>query len=133
MLSSGSHANPRSKNIQPYGCRISKFCEKRFRNFSKFLFTSKPLPFINYNNHLNLYKNIVLPDSGINHALASNSRSSFQIMYQLYDKYICRKIFALSSEVKTPSQELEDGRDYVPTKKLPCFLCPRKIYWVIRQ
>jgi carbon starvation protein len=39
------------------------------------------------------------------------------IMYQLYGKYIGRKIFALSGEVKTPSRELEDGVDYVPTKK----------------
>jgi len=38
-------------------------------------------------------------------------------MYQLYGKYIGRKIFALSGEAKTPSQELEDGHDYVPTKK----------------
>ena len=39
------------------------------------------------------------------------------LMYQLYGKYIGSKIFALSGEVKTPSQELEDGIDYVPTKK----------------
>ena len=39
------------------------------------------------------------------------------LMYQLYGKYIGSKIFALSGEVKTPSQELEDGVDYVPTKK----------------
>ncbi len=43
--------------------------------------------------------------------------AGYIIMYQLYGKYIGRKIFALSGEVKTPSQELEDGRDYVPTKK----------------
>jgi carbon starvation protein len=39
------------------------------------------------------------------------------VMYQLYGKYIGSKIFALSGERKTPSQEFEDGRDYVPTKK----------------
>jgi carbon starvation protein len=38
-------------------------------------------------------------------------------MYHLYGKYIGSKIFALSGERKTPSQELEDGVDYVPTKK----------------
>jgi carbon starvation protein len=39
------------------------------------------------------------------------------IMYQLYGKYIGNKIFALSEAAKTPSVELEDGMDYVPTKK----------------
>jgi carbon starvation protein len=39
------------------------------------------------------------------------------VMYQLYGKYIGTKIFALSGYAKTPSVELEDGRDYVPTKK----------------
>ncbi len=43
--------------------------------------------------------------------------AGYIIMYQLYGKYIGRKIFALSGAVKTPSQEFEDGRDYVPTKK----------------
>jgi len=43
--------------------------------------------------------------------------AGYIIMYQLYGKYIGRKIFALSGDVKTPSQELEDGHDYVPTKK----------------
>jgi carbon starvation protein len=38
-------------------------------------------------------------------------------MYQLYGKYIGSKIFALSGAAKAPSVELEDGRDYVPTKK----------------
>ena len=38
-------------------------------------------------------------------------------MYQLYGKYIGSKIFALSVDAKTPSVELEDGMDYVPTKK----------------
>jgi carbon starvation protein len=43
--------------------------------------------------------------------------AGYIIMYQLYGKYIGRKIFALSGEAKTPSREFEDGRDYVPTKK----------------
>jgi carbon starvation protein len=43
--------------------------------------------------------------------------AGYIIMYQLYGKYIGRKIFALSGQVKTPSQEFDDGRDYVPTKK----------------
>jgi carbon starvation protein len=43
--------------------------------------------------------------------------TGYIVMYQLYGKYIGSKIFALSGEVKTPSVELEDGMDYVPTKK----------------
>ncbi|MBN1225593.1 MAG: carbon starvation protein A [Deltaproteobacteria bacterium] len=41
----------------------------------------------------------------------------FIIMYQLYGKYIGKKIFALSGEAKVPSVEMEDGTDYVPTRK----------------
>ncbi|MGD2272542.1 MAG: carbon starvation protein A [Desulfobacterales bacterium] len=43
--------------------------------------------------------------------------AGYIIMYQLYGKYIGRKIFALSAEARTPAVELEDGVDYVPTKK----------------
>jgi carbon starvation protein len=39
------------------------------------------------------------------------------VMYQLYGKFIGNKIFALSGDAKTPSVELEDGTDYVPTRK----------------
>ena len=39
------------------------------------------------------------------------------IAYQLYGRFIGKKIFALSSSNKTPSVEFEDGNDYVPTKK----------------
>jgi len=39
------------------------------------------------------------------------------IMYQLYGKFIGKKIFAISAAAKAPSVELEDGVDYVPTKK----------------
>jgi carbon starvation protein len=38
-------------------------------------------------------------------------------MYKLYGQYIGKKIFALSPTAKTPSQEFEDGVDYVPTRK----------------
>ncbi len=38
-------------------------------------------------------------------------------MYKLYGQYIGKKIFALSPTARTPSQEFEDGVDYVPTKK----------------
>ncbi len=39
------------------------------------------------------------------------------IMYSLYGKFIGNKIFKLSSDASVPSSELEDGVDYVPTKK----------------
>lgn len=43
--------------------------------------------------------------------------SGYIIMYKLYGQYIGKKVFALSATAKTPSVELEDGIDYVPTKK----------------
>ena len=43
--------------------------------------------------------------------------AGYIIMYQLYGKYIGAKIFSLSGDNKPPSRELEDGVDYVPTKK----------------
>jgi carbon starvation protein len=43
--------------------------------------------------------------------------AGYIIMYQLYGKFIGAKIFALSGAAKTPSVEMEDGVDYVPTKK----------------
>jgi carbon starvation protein len=39
------------------------------------------------------------------------------IMYQLYGKFVGRKIFQLSGACKTPACEYEDGIDYVPTRK----------------
>ncbi|MCJ2164814.1 MULTISPECIES: carbon starvation protein A [unclassified Pseudodesulfovibrio] len=39
------------------------------------------------------------------------------IMYRLYGRYIGKKIFALSGANKVPAVEMEDGVDYVPTKK----------------
>ncbi len=39
------------------------------------------------------------------------------IMYNLYGKFIGQKIFKLSQTATVPSVELEDGMDYVPTKK----------------
>ncbi|MBW2517892.1 MAG: carbon starvation protein A [Deltaproteobacteria bacterium] len=43
--------------------------------------------------------------------------AGYIVMYHLYGKYIGSKIFALSGAAKAPAVELEDGRDYVPTKK----------------
>jgi len=39
------------------------------------------------------------------------------IAYQLYGRFIGKKIFKLSTTAKTPAVELEDGIDYVPTRK----------------
>lgn len=39
------------------------------------------------------------------------------VMYNLYGKFIGNKIFKLSQSAKVPSLVLEDGVDYVPTKK----------------
>jgi len=43
--------------------------------------------------------------------------AGYIIMYNLYGKFIGKKIFNLSADAKVPSVELEDGLDYVPTKK----------------
>jgi len=39
------------------------------------------------------------------------------VMYQLYGKFVGKKIFALDDKEKVPSVEFEDGVDFVPTKK----------------
>jgi carbon starvation protein len=41
----------------------------------------------------------------------------YLMMYHLYGRYIGSKIFGLSAVAKTPSVELQDDMDYVPTKK----------------
>ena len=43
--------------------------------------------------------------------------AGYLVMYKLYGQYIGKKIFALSGEAQPPSVTLEDGVDYVPTKK----------------
>lgn len=43
--------------------------------------------------------------------------AGYIIMYKLYGQFIGKKIFALSGETQPPSVTLEDGVDYVPTKK----------------
>ncbi len=43
--------------------------------------------------------------------------AGYIIMYQLYGKFIAKNIFKLSPDAKVPSVDLEDGVDYVPTKK----------------
>lgn len=43
------------------------------------------------------------------------------IMYKLYGKYISTKIFNLDANRSVPSKEMEDGIDYVPTRKQVIF------------
>lgn len=41
----------------------------------------------------------------------------YLLAYKLYGKFISQKIFNLSNANKVPSVELQDGNDYVPTRK----------------
>ncbi|UBM61994.1 carbon starvation protein A [Candidatus Sulfidibacterium hydrothermale] len=43
--------------------------------------------------------------------------AGYLVMYRLYGKFIGNKIFKLNDDHLVPSVELEDGVDYVPTKK----------------
>jgi len=43
--------------------------------------------------------------------------AGYIIMYKWYGRFIGNKIFKLSDTARTPAVELEDGIDYVPTKK----------------
>ena len=45
------------------------------------------------------------------------SFAGYLIMYNLYGRYIGKKIFNLTHEAGVPAVEMEDGVDYVPTKK----------------
>ncbi len=39
------------------------------------------------------------------------------LMYQVYGRFIGKKIFQLAEGAEVPSVAMEDGVDYVPTKK----------------
>ncbi len=43
--------------------------------------------------------------------------SSFFLAYKFYGTFLSKKIFGLNDERRTPSNEFEDGIDYVPTRK----------------
>ncbi|MBE0644292.1 MAG: carbon starvation protein A [Bacteroidetes bacterium] len=45
------------------------------------------------------------------------SFAGYLLMYRLYGRFIGRRIFAISDENIAPSVEMEDGLDYVPTRK----------------
>jgi carbon starvation protein len=40
----------------------------------------------------------------------------YLVAYHTYGRFLARKIFKLRPEAVVPSQELQDGIDYVPTK-----------------
>ena len=39
------------------------------------------------------------------------------VVYYTYGRFLSRKVFRLNRETVVPSRELEDGLDYVPTRK----------------
>ena len=41
----------------------------------------------------------------------------FIVAYNTYGKFLAQKLFGIDPSRKTPANELEDGRDYVPTKR----------------
>ena len=41
----------------------------------------------------------------------------YVLAYHTYGRFLARKIFRLSNERPVPSRELEDGVDYVPTRR----------------
>ena len=43
--------------------------------------------------------------------------SGYIIAYRTYGRYLSKKIFNLNDKTLVPSRELEDGVDFVPTKK----------------
>ncbi|MDC0497405.1 carbon starvation protein A [bacterium] len=50
-------------------------------------------------------------------AIALGSLALYLVAYHTYGRWLARKIFKLNPDAKTPSVELEDGKDYVPTSK----------------
>lgn len=50
-------------------------------------------------------------------AIALGSLILYIIAYNTYGKWLGQKIFKLEENVRVPSIDLEDGQDYVPTKK----------------
>jgi len=49
--------------------------------------------------------------------LAAGAAAAYLIAYHTYGKFLARKIFELDPALRTPANELNDGVDYVPTKK----------------
>lgn len=49
--------------------------------------------------------------------VAAVSFFGFILAYRFYGEFISKRLFNLDPKAKTPSHELEDGTDYVPTKR----------------
>jgi carbon starvation protein len=49
--------------------------------------------------------------------LAVGAAVAYMVAYHTYGKFLARKIFALDPSLRTPAVEINDGMDYVPTKK----------------
>jgi carbon starvation protein len=47
--------------------------------------------------------------------------AGYLIAYHTYGRFLARKIFNLSSVAQVPSKQHEDGKDFVPTKKIVIF------------
>ncbi|MGI9013935.1 MAG: carbon starvation CstA family protein [Phycisphaerales bacterium] len=54
-------------------------------------------------------------------AIALGALVGYLIAYHTYGRWLARKIFRLNPDARVPSRELEDGCDYVPTKKAIVF------------
>ena len=50
-------------------------------------------------------------------AIALGALILYLVAYHTYGRWLARKIFKLDPEALVPSVALEDGNDYVPTKK----------------
>ncbi len=53
--------------------------------------------------------------------VAVGSFFAFILAYNTYGKYLARKVFKLDPDALVPSCELEDGKDFVPTKRSVVF------------
>ena len=53
--------------------------------------------------------------------IALGAGVGFVVAYHTYGKWLGSKIFGLSAKAVCPSVKLEDGVDYVPTKKSVVF------------
>ncbi|MEJ2187670.1 MAG: carbon starvation CstA family protein, partial [Gemmatimonadota bacterium] len=43
--------------------------------------------------------------------------AAFLTGYQIYSRYIARRVYQLDPDFNTPAHQFEDGTDYVPTNK----------------
>ncbi len=53
--------------------------------------------------------------------IASGTFVAYLVAYHTYGKWLARKVFRLNASAETPSVALNDGRDYVPTKRAVVF------------